>query len=308
MGLFNNSFSGGTTMNDDKNKLMGIFYIVLSSIGFGIMPVLVKLAYKGGANPMNTLVLRFTFASLLLLAYIKSKKISLKVNKKQFKVIFFMGACGYSMTAILVFFAYNFIDVGIAGMILHSYPLMVMILSIIIFKEKFKFKKLICVLMTFAGIVVMVDLKGGANISTLGVVLVLLAALAYAIYCLGASHKEIKGVNSYVVTFYISCISAVMGGVIGLATNSFNEPISIYGIGAILMISIVSTVVALMAFLKGVKIIGPTNSAVFSALEPIVSLILGVIVLGEAISVKIVIGSTLVISSMIILAKDTVEY
>lgn len=294
-------------MNNDKNKLMGIFYIVLSSIGFGIMPVLVKLAYKGGANPMNTLVLRFTFASLLLLAYIKSKKISLKISKEQIKVIFFMGACGYSMTAILIFFAFNFIDVGIAGMILHSYPLMVMILSVIIYKEKFRFKKLICVLMTFSGIAVMVDFKGRANISVLGVILVLLSAFAYAIYCIGASHKAIKGLNSYVVTFYISCISAVMGGVIGLATNSFREPISLYGIGAILMIAVISTVVALMAFLKGVKIIGPTNAAVFSALEPIVSLVLGVMILGEEISVKIIIGSILVISSMIILTRETVK-
>lgn len=294
-------------MNNYNNKLWGIFYVVLSSIGFGIMPVLVKLAYKGGANPMNTLALRFTFAALLLLAYIKFKRISLKVNKQQMKIIFFMGACGYSMTAVLIFFAYNFIDVGIAGMILHSYPLMVMILSVILFKEKFKFKKLTCILMTFIGIATMVDFESGANISWLGITLVLLSALAYAIYCLGASCKEIKGMNSYVVTFYIACISAVMAVVIGLATNSFNDSISLEGILVILLIGLVSTVVALMAFLKGVKIIGATNSAVFSALEPIVSLVLGVIVLREPISIKIVIGSTLVISSMIILAKDTVK-
>lgn len=294
-------------MNKDSNKLVGIFYVVLSSIGFGIMPVLVKLAYKGGANPMNTLVLRFIFASIILFAYIKFKKISLKVTLRQGKIIFFMGACGYSLTAILVFFAYKYIDVGIAGMILHSYPLMVMILSIILHKESFKMKKLICVLMTFAGIAIMLDIKSGVHISALGVVLVLLAALGYAIYCIGGANEAVKEVNNYVVTFYIACITALMGGGIGLAINSFSQPITLKGILAILVIAVISTVVALMAFLKGVKIIGSTNAAVFSALEPIVSLVLGVIVLGEAISVKVVMGSFLVIGSMIILAKDTVK-
>lgn len=294
-------------MNKDSNKLVGIFYVVLSSIGFGIMPVLVKLAYKGGANPMNTLVLRFIFASIILFAYIKFKKISLKVTLRQGKIIFFMGACGYSLTAILVFFAYKYIDVGIAGMILHSYPLMVMILSIILHKESFKMKKLICVLMTFAGIAIMLDIKSGVHISALGVVLVLLAALGYAIYCIGGANEAVKEVNNYVITFYIACITALMGGGIGLAINSFSQPITLKGILAILVIAVISTVVALMAFLKGVKIIGSTNAAVFSALEPIVSLVLGVIVLGEAISVKVVMGSFLVIGSMIILAKDTVK-
>ncbi|MEG2935028.1 MAG: DMT family transporter [Clostridium sp.] len=294
-------------MNNEGNKLIGIFYVILSSIGFGVMPVLVKLAYKGGANPMNTLVLRFAFASIILFGYIKIKKISLKISKKQGEIIFLMGACGYSLTAILVFFAYKYVDVGIAGVILYSYPIMVMILSIIFYKEKIKAKKVICVLMTFAGIAVMVDIQSGVHISVLGIVLVLFAALGYAVYCLGGSSKEVKDLDNYVVTFYLACITTIMGGVIGLATNSFNKPIALSAIFIILIISIVSTVAALMLFLKGVKIIGATNAAVFSAMEPIVSLVLGVIILGEVISVKIITGSILVIASMIILAKDTVK-
>ena len=98
-----------------------------------------------------------------------------------------------------------------------------------------------------------------------------------------------------------------MGGVIGLATNSFNKPIALSAIFIILIIAVVSTVAALMLFLKGVKIIGSTNAAVFSALEPIVSLVLGVIILDEVISVKIIIGTILVIASMIILAKEEVK-
>jgi len=73
------------------------------------------------------------------------------------------------------------------------------------------------------------------------------------------------------------------------------------------LIAFISTVVALMAFLKGVKLIGPTNSAIFSALEPIVSLVLGVIILGESISFKIIIGSAIIILAMIELAKDTIR-
>jgi len=293
-------------MDKSSDKIRGIFYIAIASIAFGIMPILAKLAYKGGANAINTLALRFTFASIILFFYIKTKKLSLRLNKDQIKLILFMGVIGYSMTSILLFIAYNYIDVGIAGMILHTYPLMVMVLSIVIYKEKFKLKKFLYLMVTTIGVFIMLDVKVG-SINTIGVVLVLLSALCYAIYVLGASNDKVKNINSYVMTFYISVISAIVGSATGIVTNSFNNPINFYGIISILLIAFISTVVALMAFIKGVKLIGPTNAAIFSALEPIVSLVLGVIVLGESISFKIIIGSTIIILAMIQLAKDTIK-
>lgn len=293
-------------MDKSSNKIKGIFYIAIASIAFGIMPILAKLAYKGGANAINTLALRFTFASIILFIYIKTKKLSLRVSREQIKLILFMGVIGYSMTSILLFISYNYIDVGIAGMILHTYPLMVMILSIIIYKEKFKLKKFLYLMVTTIGVFIMLDIKVG-SINTIGVVLVLLSALCYAIYVLGASNDKVKNIDSYVMTFYISIISAIVGSTTGIVTNSFNNSINFYGIISILLIAFISTVVALMAFLKGVKLIGPTNSAIFSALEPIVSLVLGVIILGESISFKIIIGSAIIILAMIELAKDTIR-
>ncbi|MFR1707593.1 MAG: DMT family transporter [Clostridium sp.] len=293
-------------MDKSNEKIKGIFYITIASIAFGVMPILAKLAYKGGANPISTLALRFTFASIILFIYIKSKNLSLKLNKEQIKLILFLGVVGYSMTSILLFVAYNYIDVGIAGMILHTYPLMVMILSIVIYKEKFKMKKFLYLIITTIGVFIMLDVNVG-NINSTGVILVLLSALCYAIYVIGASNEKLKNINSFVITFYISIISAVVGSGIGVITSSFNSTINFYGIISILLIAFISTVVALMAFLRGVKLIGPTNSAIFGALEPIVSLVLGVIVLGEAISIKIIIGSVIIILAMIGLAKDTVR-
>ncbi len=210
------------------------------------------------------------------------------------------------MTSILLFVSYQYIDVGIAGMILHTYPLMVMVLSVLFNKERFNPKKFLYLIITIIGIFIMLDVKV-QKVSNVGVILVLSSALCYAIYVIGASNENIKGLNNFVITFYISLISAIVGGCIGVITDSFNSVINFYGIISILLIAFISTVVALMAFLKGVKLIGATNAAIFSALEPIVSLVLGVIVLGEPISFKIIIGSFIIIVIMVKLAKDTVK-
>ncbi|MEG0773182.1 DMT family transporter [Clostridium sp.] len=286
-----------------NDKLNGVLYIILSAVSFGVMPILAKLAYNGGANSTTTLFLRFLFASLMILYYLKANKISMKLNKKQVYLVILLGIAGYSLTSASLFMAYNYISVGMATMLLYTYPAIVTLFSTIIFKEKVHPKKVLCLLLSIGGIFTMIDF-GGTTYNPMGIVLGLVSSLCYSLYVLGASHKEIKAINSYVMTFYVSILAAGSQLIGGLSTNTLKFNLEFYSLIAILLLAFISTVVALMAFLQGVKIIGSSNAAIFSTLEPIVSLILGVIILKEALTVRVVLGSILIVSSMILLAKE----
>lgn len=286
-----------------SDKLNGVLYIILSAVSFGVMPILAKLAYNGGANSTTTLFLRFLFASLMILYYLKANKISMKLNKKQVYLVILLGIAGYSLTSASLFMAYNYISVGMATMLLYTYPAIVTLFSTIIFKEKVQPKKVLCLLLSIGGIFTMIEF-GGTTYNPMGIVLGLVSSLCYSLYVLGASHKEIKAINSYVMTFYVSILAAGSQLIGGLSTNTLKFNIEFYSLIAILLLAFISTVVALMAFLQGVKIIGSSNAAIFSTLEPIVSLILGVLILKEALTVRVVLGSMLIISSMILLAKE----
>lgn len=284
-------------------KIYGILYVVMSATFFGIMPILAKVAYSGGANTETTLFLRFSFAAIILFIYLRFKKISIKLKKNQLIFVFALGIIGYTMMSVLLFMAYNYMSVGIATMTLYIYPAIVTILSSVIYKERINAKKIICLSLCIIGIFIMIDL-GSASFSTIGVILSLLASLCYSWYVLGASSNHIKSIDSYVMSFYVSLSSALATFAIGLITNNLNFHIEAYGLVAIVMIAFISTVVALMAFLQGVKIIGPSSAAIFGTLEPIVSLILGALILGEALAFKTMLGSFLIITSMVILAKE----
>ncbi|ARC84511.1 DMT family transporter [Clostridium argentinense] len=284
-------------------KNYGILYVVMSATFFGIMPILAKVAYSGGANTQTTLFLRFSFAAIILFLYLRFKKISIKLKKNQLIFVFVLGIIGYTMMSVLLFMAYNYMSVGIATMTLYIYPAIVTILSSVIYKERINAKKIICLSLCIIGIFIMIDL-GSASFSIIGVILSLLASLCYSWYVLGASSNYIKSIDSYVMSFYVSLSSALATFVIGLITNNLNFHIKAYGLVAIVIIAFISTVVALMAFLQGVKIIGPSSAAIFGTLEPIVSLILGALILGEALTFKTMLGSFFIITSMVILAKE----
>lgn len=284
-------------------KIKGILYIILSAIAFGIMPILAKLSYRGGANTYTTLFLRFLFAAIMLLYYLKTKRISLKLNKKQFFLVFIIGMFGYTFTATSLFMSYNYISIGMASMILYTYPAIVTLLSYMFYKEKIYARKMFSLIISLIGIYILID-KGSVSFNLRGIILAGIAAVLYSLYVLGASLKEIKEINSYVLTFYISCISAVVMFIAAITTSNFNMHISFYGLVSILLLAFISTVVALMTFLEGVRIIGPSKASIFSTLEPIVGLILGILLLGEPISARIIIGSILIVVSIGILAKE----
>lgn len=290
---------------NNKNYIKGICYIVISAIGFGVMPILAKLAYNGGANAVTTLCLRFTFATLILLYYIKDRKLSLKLNKIQTRYMLMVGLLS-SLTSVLLFSAYNYISAGMATTVIYCYPVIVMILSSIIYKENLKLVKVISLIITLIGMFIMMDISS-SSYSNKGLFMVIGAAICYAVYIIAASNKHLANIDSYVTTFYISVISGVVGLISGVASNELVFNISFYGLIAIVALAFISTIVALKAFIQGVKMIGASNAAIFSTLEPIVSLILGVLILGEPVNMRIITGAIFIIGAMILLAKGTVK-
>ena len=288
-------------------KTKGILYIILSASAFGIMPILAKLSYRGGANTYSTLFLRFLFAAIMLFYYLRTKGISMKLTKKQLILILIIGVFGFTLTTSSLYMSYNYISIGMASMIFYIYPSIVTILAYVVYKEKIYFRKIISLIISLIGIYILID-KGSVSFNIKGIILAGIAAVLYSLYVLGASHKEFKNINSYVLTFYISCASSIVMFIAAKTTNNFDIHISFYALVAILLIAFISTVVALMAFLEGVRLIGPSKASILSTIEPIVSLILGIIILGEPISSRIIIGSIMIVLSVVILTKNNYSH
>ena len=281
-------------------NLKGILYILLSTICFGVMPLLAKVAYRNGLNSYNLLFLRFLFAVIFLIYYIWNKKIKVKLSLKEITYIFIIGLLGYTSTAITLFSSYNYIPIGLSGMILHLYPVIVTLLSLIIYKEKININIILSLILSIFGIYLLVGEKN-YSISIKGMQLAFAAAVFYSLYVIGASNKILKNINSYVLTFYISIIAAISMFIICIYKDQLNFRLNFNSLVSVLLLSFISTIIALTAFMEGVKIIGPTQSAILGNLEPIVGMILGIAMLGESFNFYIIVGSLFIILSAIVI-------
>lgn len=281
----------------------GILYAILSSLAYAIMPIFAKVAYDNGSNSTSALTFRFLIAGVILFIYLQIKKVNLKISIKQFLILFFMGALGYTITTETLFLSYNYLAVGLATTLHYIYPAVVCLLSFVFFKEKIGYKKILSLILSILGVYSLIAFEN-ASLNYLGITLALVSGLFYGISIVGLSLKSLKDLDSRVLTMYISFGAAFALIIYGTFTNSiiltFNFEIGYSYLG----LSIISTIFSMIFLLKSIELIGSTSASILGTFEAIISIISGVIFLDESLSFALILGCILIVISTIILAKD----
>ena len=281
----------------------GILYAILSSLAYAIMPIFAKVAYNNGSNSTSALIFRFLIAGVVLFIYLKIKKVNIKINLKQFFILLIMGALGYTVTTEALFLSYNYLDVGLATTLHYIYPAVVCLLSFIFFKEKVGYKKIISLILSILGVYSLIAFEE-KTLNTLGIILALFSGLCYGISVITLSLKELKDLDHTVLIMYV-CFGATLGLIIyGASTDSIILRFNFEIIYSYFGLSIISTIFSMILLLKAIELIGSTSASILGTFEAIMSIFLGVIFLGEKLSFTLILGSTLIVISTIILAKD----
>lgn len=285
------------------NNYKGIIYAILSSIAFGIMPIFAKIAYKNGSNPTSSLLFRFLISGLILLLYLNFKKVSIKISVKQFLLLFFIGMFGYTITTITLFVSYNYLDSGLATALHYIYPALVCIFSFILYKENITKEKIFSLVLSIIGVYSLIAFES-KTLNILGILLALFSGLAYALNVISLSFKSIKSIDNRVVTMYI-CFGASLGMIIyGAFTESLTFTINLEMMISYLGLSIISTIASMLFLLKAIKLIGSTSASILATFEAVVSIIMGIIFLNEKLTFALILGTSLIIISTTILARE----
>lgn len=284
-------------------RIYGIIYALLSSAAFGFMPIFAKIMYNNGSNPLTVISLRFLLAALLLLIYFLVKRIDFKVNKTQLVVLCLVGVLGYTSTGLTLFYSYNYISVGLATTMHFIYPAVVIVLNYFIYKEGFSKYKITALLLSISGVYVLIGVKAqGLHLG--GALLALSSGFTFASCVMGMNHKEVRKLSNLVTVFYFSIFAGSALLIFTLAAGKFIFPFTTETVFSVVGISLVSTIVSIGLFVKALKIIGSSSTSILGTFEPIVSIIMGIILFGESLTITLIIGTILILASVVILAKE----
>ncbi|MBM7616251.1 DMT family transporter [Alkaliphilus hydrothermalis] len=285
----------------------GLICIVLSAMGFGIMPIFAKIAYKGGITPETLLSLRFILSGIILFIYLRLSKVSIKVTKRDLMYLFLLGGVLYSATAIFYFYSIRYISTALSVLIMYTHPMMVALLSNIFDRERLTVQVLMSMTVAFMGLSMILGDSLVLKVNTFGILLALATAISYSLYIF-ISSRIIKKVPSLVATAYIS-ISA-FGGLVGLGLAQGNLSLNFDTTVGIPLVGLVfcSTIFALVFFLKGVEVLGATKSTIISMFEPVFAVVFSMLIFKETLSFLQLVGGIAVLSGavMVMIMKEKV--
>jgi drug/metabolite transporter (DMT)-like permease len=275
----------------------GIVLVVVSACAFGAMAIFTRFAYASGANVTGVLVARFAIAGALLAGVMVATGRPWP-RGRPLVVAIGMGAVGYVGQAVCFFSALNHASAGLVALLLYAYPTLVVLLSAAFLHDRLTARKLALLAASFGGLALTL---GGGQGTAMGIALGLGAAAFYSVYIVVGA-RELARVDALASTTVV-CLSAAAALALSAPFSEPRFPGVAWGWSAIAAIAIVSTVVAILAFFAGLKRVGPAVASVVSTLEPVVTVALAWLVLGESLTALQLAGGAVVLACAALLAR-----
>lgn len=270
------------------------------------MAIFGRFAYAAGVDAWGILLPRFVTASLVLWAVMWATG-RRPPPRERLPGLLLMGA-GYVGQSLCYFFALTYIPAGMVALLLYLFPLFVLLLSRMLGHETLGARKLVALVLCSAGILLTIGIAdaGAARLDPRGIALGVGAALIYAVYIVAGS-RITAGIDPIASTAVILSGSAFGLLVIVAARMGSGAavafPATPSGIASVLAIALVSTVVAVLCFVAGLRRLGSSRTALLSTLEPVVTVALAASFLGEDLRLSQLAGGALVLSGAVLLAS-----
>jgi drug/metabolite transporter (DMT)-like permease len=280
-----------------SNDLLGGTLIVLTSLQFGAVVVLGKVATRRGLGETSLLAFRFAIAALLMAGAVVAVRQPLRAAKGEGWRLFALGVAGYAVEAELFFAALPHGTVPAVTLLFFTYPVFVALLALATGKGFPGWLLGGALASAMAGAAVVVLAGGSAAIDSTGVGFALGSALTFSLYLVGAG-SVLKRTNSLTGSMWVSAAAGIALGVFAEATGRAQLPRGWHQWGPVIGMA-AFTAGAFVCLFAGLRRLGAVRTSIVAATEPLAAAALAVIFLSERLHAGTVLGGMLILAGAI---------
>ncbi|MFB6719626.1 DMT family transporter [Kribbella sp. NPDC056345] len=288
-------------MNATIIVLVGALFCLLSAAAFGAMAVFGKLSYDEGVSVDALLLVRFGLAGLVLMTIALARGAFRGIPRGAVLVSLAMGVFGYAAQAGLYFSALTRIDASLVALLLYLYPILVMAGALLLGRERASRRRAWALGLALGGIILVLSGTASGRFNLTGALLAASAAVVYTCYIL-VGDRTTTDVPPLALAALV-CTGAFSTFLVAtLIRGTAGELTAITGPGWfwLAILSLVSTVAAILLFFAGMARVGPSVASILSILEPVVTVVSAALVFGEHLSPLQCIGGAIVLSAVLI--------
>ena len=287
---------------------MAYILVVIAGISWGLIGVFTKAIAALGFAEMQMLFVKGVIATTVLffITFFKDKSQLKLKHWKDIRYFFGTGIVSFAFFSWAYMKAVNLTNLGVAAVLLYTAPTFVMLFSILLFGEKMTKTKGIVLLMTFVGCIFVTGLlEGGMNFTWQGVAIGLAAGVGYALYSIFGTYAIKAGYGSLTISLYTFVMATIVMTclvepveVVSRITEMGQWPLAI-------SFSLLTTVLPYLTYTKGLSGLPASKASVTATIEPVVAALLGIFVFHESVSMLKLTGIVLVLSSVVVMSRQS---
>lgn len=280
-----------------KNKKMAYLYLIMTFCAWGSLYVVGKFV-MGKVPVLMISSIRYIIAGIILFFIMKKTKTK-KIEKQDYKYVFLIGFVGYFIATVAQLIGVKFSNASLASLVNSVNPITIMLFAAIILKEKLTLKKIICIILAIVGVHTII---GGSNENgqVIGILISLFAVISWSFISV-IVRRVTQKYDPIQITTYGIIIAAVSTLPFSIGEFIITPNIKIDWTVALSLIYIGVVCTALAHFLwnKSLSMIEAGACSLFYPVQPMMSVFLGWMFLGENIDINFVIGAILIIGGVV---------
>ncbi|BAY22939.1 hypothetical protein NIES2100_27030 [Calothrix sp. NIES-2100] len=285
------------TIRLNANLIHGLLLTLLSSVAYGTVAILIKLAYSNNMQVMDILLVRYVVATICVFIFSIWKNPSfLRIKRSAFWKIIIVSSL-FFIQSLLFYQSLKYLPVSTTVLIVYLNPVLISLFSILLLKKRISHLFIAALVLVIVGssFIFFDAFSRQLNILGIGLAIATLIISAFSWIVVEKSLREINPLSSLFYTFlFMAILFGFNGRVANLLSWNANQLVVGFSLG------LVPTAMSGICFYLAIEKIGVAYASLFSSFEPVFALIAAYFFLKEDIVNYQWIGSLLIVAGIIL--------
>ncbi len=283
-------------------KKTAIIPVLSAGVLWGLLGLFTRTLGARGLSSIDIVEVRAVVGCLMAGGYLLCfHRDQMRIHLRDLWCFFGAGVISMLFFAWCYFSAMNYTTIAVAVVLLYTSPAFVMLLSLILFRERLTGSKVAALVLALVGCALASGLGAGGAISPKGLLFGLGSGFFYALYSIFSRYAINRGYRAWTITFY-SLLFCAVGGAFLCNWQAIGTVAESGGLPLIVSCGIATAFLPYLFYGMGLEHMESSRAAILVSIEPVVGTLISVFVFHETITLVGILGIVLVLSAIVVLS------
>ena len=293
---------------EKAKRNIGPALILLAGCFWGSMGIFVRRLTDYGFSSIQIVAIRVTLAALIFCMLLLIKDPSgFRISVKDIPLFLGLGFGSILFFTVCYFTAITMMPLSTAAILLYTSPIWIMLMSVLFFRDKLTGRKLLALVLAFAGCVLVSGISG-EGMTLPGLLVGLGSGIGYGLYSILGT-VALRRYSPFTVTTYTFVFAALGSWLICRPAEMLAKFAAAPNLPGLVffcfLTALVTAVIPFLAYTLGLQTVEASRAGILATVEPLVATLIGVAVFSEPLTLLSGLGILLILAAVVLLNGKT---